>query len=226
MAHLAAGAAGAGVAHAPEIVRGRDADDPLLRQAGDPAPEASGFLILAIDRDQQPLGRQGEIAGDEVPGVGDRLFLEIVPEGEIPQHLEKGVMPGGVADIVEIVVLAAGAHALLRRRRPAVGPPLLPREDVLELDHAAVREHQRGVVSRHKGRALHHGVAMAREVIEEGGADIVAAGHVGRGSRGRGRGPTHLAHRLGPVTQSAARRSALCAQRMQTRTAAQDRGKL
>ena len=180
---LAAGAARSGVAHAPEVVGGRDADDPLLGQPGDPAPEDGGFLILGIDGDKQPVGREREVTGDEVPGVGDRLFLEIVAEGEVPQHLEKSVVAGGVADIVEVVVLAAGTHAFLRRRRPAVGPPLLPREDVLELHHAAVGEHQRGIVSRHKGRAFHHGMAVTREIVEEGGADVVAAGHIGGGSR-------------------------------------------
>ena len=47
--------------------------------------------------------------------------LEVIAEGEIAQHLEEGVVPGGVADIVEIVVLAAGAHAFLRRGGAAVG---------------------------------------------------------------------------------------------------------
>ena len=50
-----------------------------------------------------------------LPGVLDRLFLEIVAEREVAQHLEEGQVPGGVADIVEVVVLAAGADALLRR---------------------------------------------------------------------------------------------------------------
>ena len=45
--------------------------------------------------------------------MGDRLFLEIVAEAEIPQHLEERMVPGGVADIVEIVVLATGADAFL-----------------------------------------------------------------------------------------------------------------
>jgi hypothetical protein len=42
--------------------------------------------------------------------VGDRLVLEIVAEREIAEHLEEGVVPGGVADIVEIVMLARPAR--------------------------------------------------------------------------------------------------------------------
>ena len=46
---------------------------------------------------------------------GIATAFEIVAEGEIAEHFEEGVMARGVADIVQIVVLAAGAHALLAR---------------------------------------------------------------------------------------------------------------
>jgi hypothetical protein len=58
--------------------------------------------------------RDPEFLGDQVPGSSIATFLEIVAEGEIAEHLEEGVVARGVADIVEIVVLAAGAHAFLR----------------------------------------------------------------------------------------------------------------
>ena len=78
--------------------------------------------------------------------------LEVVAEREIAQHLEEGVMPGGVADIVEVVVLAAGAHALLRGGGAAVRALLQAGEDVLELDHAGVGEQQGRVVVRDERR--------------------------------------------------------------------------
>ena len=56
-----------------------------------------------------------------VPGELDGALLEIVAEGEIAEHLEEGVVARGVADIVEVVVLAAGAHAFLRRGRARIG---------------------------------------------------------------------------------------------------------
>ena len=164
-----------GVAHAPEIVAGGDADDPLLGQARDLPPIRRRVVVLGEHRHQQPVARDGEVARQQLPGVGDRLLLEVVAEGEIPQHLEEGVVPRGEADIVEVVVLAAGAHAFLRRGGAVVGPPLLPGEDVLELHHAAVGEHQGRIVARHQRRAFHHRVPVAREVVEEGGADVVAA---------------------------------------------------
>jgi hypothetical protein len=42
------------------------------------------------------------------------MVLEIVAEREVAEHLEEGVMTRGIADVVEVIVLAAGAHALLR----------------------------------------------------------------------------------------------------------------
>ncbi len=86
-----------------------------LRQAGDLRPERARLVVLGIDRDQQPVRGEAELAGDQLPGELDRPLLEVVAEGEIAQHLEEGVVAGGVADVVEVVVLAAGAHAFLRR---------------------------------------------------------------------------------------------------------------
>ncbi len=66
--------------------------------------------------------------------------LEVVAEAEIAQHLEKCVVPGGIADIFQIVVLAAGAHAALRRGRARVVAHFLTEKYILELNHAGVGE--------------------------------------------------------------------------------------
>ena len=177
---LGARAAGAGIAHAPEIVRRRDADDPLVRQPGNLLPDRRGVFVFREHGDQQPVLGQAVVARDQLPRIGDGGFLEVVAEAEIPQHLEERVMPGGVADIVQVVVLAAGADAFLRRGGADIGPLLLPGEDVLELDHARVGEHQCRVVARHQRRARHRRMAVAGKIIQEGGADVVAAGHGGQ----------------------------------------------
>ncbi len=104
----------------PEIVGAGDADDAVVGKAGDFLPQAEGFLVVVIDRDQQAVLRQAELAGDQRPGEFDRAFLEIIAEGKIAEHFEKGVVARGIADIVEVVVLAAGAHAFLRARRARV----------------------------------------------------------------------------------------------------------
>src|SRR3546814_8603090 len=107
-----------------------------------------------------------------------RYVLERIAEGEVAEHHEEGLLARGIADILEVVVLAARAHAFLRRRRPAVGPLLGAGEDVLELHHAGVGEHQGRIVARHQRRGRHHGVAVPGEVVEEGAADVVDGLHV------------------------------------------------
>ena len=109
--------------------------------------------------------------------MDDRLLLEIIAKTEIAQHLEKRVVPRGVADIVQIVVLAAGADAFLRADSAGVWTLFLAGEDVLELHHPGIGEHQGGIVARHQRRAFDDLVATTVEIIEEGGADVVAAGH-------------------------------------------------
>src|SRR5207245_7902750 len=79
---------------------------------------------------------------------GDCFFLEVVSEGKIPQHLEKRVVTGCAAHLLEVVMFASGADALLRRAGAGV-PALFPaKENVLELVHAGVREKQRGAIRR------------------------------------------------------------------------------
>ena len=85
-----------------------------LRQAGDLLPEVERLVVLGEDGDEELVLGQAELLGDQRPGELDRALLEVVAEGEVAEHLEEGVVPGGVADIVEVVVLAAGAHAFLR----------------------------------------------------------------------------------------------------------------
>ncbi len=88
--------------------------------------------------------------GQQVPGELDGTLLEVVAEGKIAQHLEERVMAGGVADVFQVVVLAAGPHALLGGGGPHVAPLVLAEEHALELHHAGVDEEQRGVVVGHQ----------------------------------------------------------------------------
>src|SRR3546814_14253380 len=64
---LGAGAAGTGVGHLPEVVRGvrralvvADADDALGRQADVAMPDVESFVVGLVDGDQQALGRSEE----------------------------------------------------------------------------------------------------------------------------------------------------------------------
>src|SRR5438105_2210392 len=85
-------------------------------------------------------------------------------------------MPRGAADILEIVVLAAGANAFLRRRCARVVALLTAEENVFELIHAGVGEEQRGIARGDERRAGHFAMAVANEVVEELSADLVSRG--------------------------------------------------
>ena len=172
-----AGAAGAGVAHGPEIVGTGDAQNFLLGQPAYFFPKIEGIVVVDIDRRQQLVFGQSIFLRDQRPSELDRAFLEVVAEGEISQHLEKSMVARGVADIVEVVVFAAGAHAFLRRRRARIRALFDAGEDVLELHHAGIGEHQRRVVARHERGRRHDLVVVAGEEIEETFADVVDAAH-------------------------------------------------
>jgi hypothetical protein len=70
-------------------------------------------------------------------------------------------MAVGEADIFEVVVLAAGAHAFLRCRGARVFALLESKENVLELVHSGVGEEQRRVIRWDERRAADSTVWLA-----------------------------------------------------------------
>jgi hypothetical protein len=174
--HLRAGPAGAGVAHGPEVVLLAQAQDAVLAEAGHRLPEREGVVVVREDGGLQAVLGQPQLLGQQFPAEADRVFLEVVAEGKVAQHLEERVVPRGPPDVLEVVVLASRPDALLGGGGPDVLAALLPQEDGLELHHARVREQERGVLDRHEGGRAHHGVAAAAEIVEESRADL-APGH-------------------------------------------------
>src|SRR3546814_19104805 len=100
----------------------------------------------------------------------DRLFLEIVAEGEIPQHFKESMMPRRIADIVEVVVLAPPWHAFMRRHRGAVGAILQPCEALLDPYHSRVYDHQRRADIPHQWRRRRRMVPRSPATDRDSGA--------------------------------------------------------
>ena len=139
----------------------------MIGQAGDLAPQVERLVIGVIDGGSEPRRIEPPFAGQQIPGQLDRAFLEIIAEQEIAEHLEEGVVARGIADIVEVIMLAASADAFLRARRGRIGPRFEAGEDILERHHARIDEHQRRIIVRNKrGRGLDM-MAFAAEIIEE-----------------------------------------------------------
>ena len=172
--NLATWAAGAGLAHLPEVIFRAKLVDALLWNAC-VQPELLGLIVARRLRvafedgdvepvfvDAEPVGR-----GQQFPRIRDGIFLEVVAEGEVAEHLEEGVVAACEADVLKVVMLAARAHALLRRGGAHIGPLLRSKERVLELVHARVGEQQRGVVVRHKRRRVHAAVPLFLKKTQE-----------------------------------------------------------
>ena len=175
--------AGTGLPHLPEVVLRRQPHHVVRRHIGDLGPQSFGVLVrryaLAPLEDGRPqaLLVHAEVFGHQFPVPLDGLFLEIVAEGPVAEHLEERVMPRADADLFEVVVLAGDADALLRVHGSGVRPAAQPEEHVLELVHPGVGEVQGGVVRRGHGGAGHPRVALALEEGQEGLADLAGLHH-------------------------------------------------
>ena len=158
--YLAAGSAGTGIAHRPEIVRGADAGKTPGVDADILEPDPGRLVVLGIDGHPELFRRQPDDVGEEIPGVMNRFLFEILAEAEITEHFEKGVMARRVTDIFEVVVLAARAHAALRGRGAGIAALLGAQKHVLELHHAGIGEQQRRIVAGHQRARRHDGMSM------------------------------------------------------------------
>ncbi len=169
------GAAGTGRAHLPEIVRCRDTDDAVVGQARDLLPDLHGLIVGVIDGDQQAILGDREIAGQQLPGMRDRLVLEIVAEAEVAQHLEERVVPRRIAHIVQVVVLAAGTNAFLRAGRAVVVARLDPVNRFL---NCTMPEFANISVGSLRGTAgcCPRPVAVPFEIAKESRADVIQTG--------------------------------------------------
>ena len=157
--NLRAGAAGAGIAHLPEVVVLVAVYDMVGGKVC--LPVAGGFVVAAQsfglrtleDSGIQAFRIQAEYIHQELPRPVDSLFLEVVAERPVAEHLEHGVVVGVEPDLLKVVMLAADAQTFLRVGDARPFGRLVAQDDVFELVHAGVGEHQRGVVFYdHRGR--------------------------------------------------------------------------
>ena len=210
---LRAGPAGARVAHLPEVVR-LGARDDLLRLEARGEPEVPRLVVRLQTFLRRPLEVRRVHAvhvqpvdvDEQLLGPGRRLGLEVVAERPRPEHLEERVVVGVQAHVLEVVVLAARADALLSiagplERRELRARRRLAEEDGLELVHAGVREEQRRVLERDDAAARYPRVAaLLGEVVDEGVA------HPGHGPlRGRRRRRRERAQRAEAPAREARR---------------------
>src|SRR6476620_307487 len=170
---LGAGSGRARLAGGPVVVRLAHPLDPLGRHAGVLQPEFLGLVILFVDGDPQPLGRQAVAAvvdagGEQFPGELDGVFLEVIAKGEVAAHLEERAVPGGLADFLDV----AGADALLHAGGPGVRG-FLTRGQVRDERHHAGNGEQQGRVAGDQGGGGNRCVARADEKVDPALGDLL-----------------------------------------------------
>ena len=86
----------------PEIVRFAEPGDATGWNLDLVFPNPKGFVILLKDRHPQAILWELNVLCEELPRPLDGLALEVIAEGEIPQHLKERVMMGGLAYVLKI----------------------------------------------------------------------------------------------------------------------------
>ena len=119
--NFSAGTTRAGITHLPEIVGPAtlliaDAHNAISRHTRDLIPDLECFIVRVINSDHQTLriNTQPFLARHKFPCELDSVLFEVIAKTEVAHHLEKGVMAGGIANILQIVMFATGTHAALR----------------------------------------------------------------------------------------------------------------
>ena len=144
---LGAGTAGAGGTRRPEVVGLIHADDALGVHPHHITPDRLGFIVFAEDTHHQVLGIKAKHPGAELPSPFDGLLLEVIPKGEVAEHLEERVMPSGTAHVFDVI----GANALLAAGGPRRWTLLLAEEHRLKRQHPGDGEQHRGVLRNQRG---------------------------------------------------------------------------
>ena len=160
-----------GGAGRPEVVVLPVPPDTDLLQPHLLPPDRGGLVVVLVDGDVQFARVHPEplLVGQELPRPEDRLPLEVVPEAEVPEHLEERVVPGGDADVADV----PGPQALLAGRRAPQRRVAGPEKLRLELVHPGGGEQHAGVVLRDEHVAGLTRAALALEKVEIGGAEVV-----------------------------------------------------
>src|SRR6266581_4382570 len=169
---LAARTGGPGNAHVPGVVLPAPPDDPLDRHADDLVPDVERLVVLEVHGGPDALGVETEATvGDrlrrEIPRQFDCALLEVIAEAEVAVHLEERAVPGGLADLFDVL----RANAFLDAGRALPRCCQLPGEVRHELHHAGVDEQQVRILERQRS-AGDDGVLVRLEVPEESPFDL------------------------------------------------------
>ena len=122
---FAAGAAGPGIPHGPEVVFFSHTGKTLCINADILQPDSFRLFIFMKNRDPEFFRRQLQVYREKFPGKMNGFFFEVVAETEVTEHFKESMMACRVADIFQVIVLAPGTHAALGTGSALVGALVL-----------------------------------------------------------------------------------------------------
>ena len=166
-------AAGAGLAHLPEVVVLVAEEDAVGREILHPSLAGllvEGGAILGATLENggvEEFGIDPVNLGKQFPGPVNGFGLEVIAEAPVAEHLEHRMVIGIVSYFLEVIVFAAHAEALLTVGGTAHLRHRIPQEDVLELVHTSVGEHQGRVIFYHHRSGRDDGMPFGFEVVKK-----------------------------------------------------------
>ena len=180
-----AGAAGAGIAHFPEVVFFVAVEDVVFRQEAQPDGACfvvGGQLVLFIsfkNRGIEPVFGQAIHLRQEFPGPAQRFVLEVIADRPVAQHFEHRVVCAVVAYVFQVVVFARHAQAFLGVGDAPVIGHLVAEEEILELVHPRVGEHEGRILFVHNRRRRHNFMLFGGKKVQEKLSDFGRCFHEG-----------------------------------------------
>src|SRR3989449_2997770 len=169
-----AGPTGSGISHLPEVILLAAPHNPGGRDPG-LLPQLVRFVVVSEDRHPHPILRQAERLSQKLPAKLDGVYLKVVAKGKVPQHFKERMVAAGIADILQIVVLAPCTETLLHGDRSPVGARFLAEKYPLKLVHPGIGEEQRGIGLRNQGGTRHDLMAMLFKISNEGLSQFLSA---------------------------------------------------
>ncbi len=180
--NFGAGTARTGVGHFPEVLFTAEIHDVARVHTGLRAPNIVGFLIrgnlslFVFEAGGVELrGIQTPNLRQQFPSPADGFLLVVISEGPVAEHFEEGMVAVITADIFKVVMLARDAHTLLRVGRAGIRAAVGPEENVFELDHAGIREQQRGIPGGDQAGGTDSSVSFFLKKFDKLSADLIAA---------------------------------------------------
>ena len=132
----------------PEVIGKRI--DMVFRQADHFMPVVMRFIVIGINGDVEAGLIELQDFGQKFPCPGNRFLLEIIAEGEIPQHFEESMMACGTAYVFNI----SGTDTFLAGRHSVFRWFYLAGEVRLQWRHAGTDQEKAGVILWNQGETL------------------------------------------------------------------------